>query len=94
MGVFYMQTFTLQCTDANVKNRYQKMCETIAEIRAGIEPEMTDLDKILYLHDCVVERTTYGGSGDQSRTHGDPEADLLRVHTHGPGFVVPHGDHV
>lgn len=64
-SMFRIKTFTLKCTDAGVKNRYNKMCAAVDEIRAGIEPEMTDLDKILYLHDCVVERTTYGGGGDQ-----------------------------
>ena len=78
-NAFYVKSFTLKCTDAGVQTRYKKLCAAVDEIRAGIEPEMTDLDKILYLHDCIVERTTYGGSGDQIYMAGGALADKQAV---------------
>ncbi len=63
---YWVKTITLKNVDANALNRYEKMCVTIEEIMAGIEPEMTDLDKAIYLHDQVVERVTYYYAGQHS----------------------------
>ena len=70
-----MSSMTLEVTDNGIKERYEKLCIAVDEILGGIEPEMTDLDKILYLHDCIVERTTYGGSGSQIYMAGGSLAD-------------------
>ncbi len=60
-----MYSMTLECTDDGIRERYEIICAEVDEIMAGIEPEMTDIDKILYFHDSIVERTTYGGSTER-----------------------------
>ena len=50
--------------------RYEKMTANMDTLLNGIEPEMTDLDKVLYLHDALVEMVSYGGNGEQKYMAG------------------------
>ena len=52
---------TIQLTNVNEDAliRYEQMVPVIDSIIAGIEDDMSDLDKIIYLHDTVVDMTDY-----------------------------------
>lgn len=45
--------------DADALSRYSRLYENVQKIKAGIEPKMDNLDKIIYLHDSIVELATY-----------------------------------
>ena len=64
-------------TYADAQERYKKVNQNADAILAGIEPEMDDLDKVLYLHDSIVELVTYsnGNIGDQRYTLGGALGD-------------------
>lgn len=64
-------------TYANAQDRYRRVNQNADAILAGIEPEMDDLDKILYLHDSIVELVTFnnGAIGDQKYTLGGALGD-------------------
>lgn len=61
--------------DKDVLNRYKRVNENADAILAGIEPEMDDLDKIIYLHDAVADLVIYNDIGDQSYTLGGALGD-------------------
>ncbi len=67
----------LNTTDTDVLERYQRVNQNADAILAGIEPEMDDLDKVLYLHDSIVELVTYskGEVGNQKYTLGGALGD-------------------
>lgn len=66
----------LNSKDTDVLNRYQRVNQNADAILAGIEPEMDDLDKVLYLHDSIVELVTYNkNTGDQRYTLGGALGD-------------------
>ncbi len=64
-------------TYADAQERYKRVNQNADAILAGIEPEMDDLDKVLYLHDSIVELVTYssGNIGDQRYTLGGALGD-------------------
>ena len=42
---------------------YPKLVNTYNEIMSGVEESMSDLDKIIYFHDAIVEQVTYRKDG-------------------------------
>ncbi len=57
----------LMTEDTGVLERYQRVNENADAILAGIEPEMDNLDKVIYLHDSIVESVTYNKTGGNQR---------------------------
>ena len=60
----YVRTIRLTNVNADALTRYEQMVPVIDSIVAGIEDDMTDLDKLLYLHDVVVETVAYKATTD------------------------------
>lgn len=54
-----VKAVSLENVDSEVLRRYENLKKNVAKIKAGIEPEMQNLDKIIYLHDEIVDLTTY-----------------------------------
>lgn len=52
--------------DDNVLQRYEVLTKNVEKIRAGLKDGMTDLDKIIYFHNCLVEIVSYRYVGYQS----------------------------
>ena len=52
-------TIKLVTEDYEALERYKRVNENADVILAGIEPQMDDLDKVIYLHDAIVELVTY-----------------------------------
>ena len=55
----YVKEISLENVDADALNRYKRLEANVQKIKAGIEPGMSDLDKVMYLHDSIVELTSY-----------------------------------
>ena len=60
----YLSTSQIKNANTDAPERYEAMLPQIELMLEGIEDDMNDLDKVIYLHDAVVERTTYGGTTD------------------------------
>lgn len=60
----YVRTIRLTNVNEDALTRYEQMVPVIDSIIAGIEEDMTDLDKLLYLHDVVVETVAYKKTTD------------------------------
>ncbi len=76
----YIKTFQLSTEDADALNRYERVNANADAILAGIEPEMDDLDKLIYLHDAIVELVSYNNTiGDQKYTLGGALGDKQAV---------------
>lgn len=56
----------LMNVDSDVMKRYKVLLSNVSRLKAGIEPTMTDIDKIIYLHDCLTELASYSFLGYQS----------------------------
>lgn len=69
----------LKNVDEDVKGRYQRLLANVGRIKAGIEPSMKQLDKIIYLHDCIDELATYKFVAYQSYGAGGILGDGLGV---------------
>lgn len=52
--------------DEDVLNRYSVLTKNVEKIKAGIEPGMGDIDKLIYLHDAIVDLASYQFVGYQS----------------------------
>lgn len=63
-----VQSIELINVNSDALVRYQKMRNEIDAIMTGIEADMTDLDKVIYLHDSIVKSVSYGGSNDMMYT--------------------------
>lgn len=57
---------TIQLTEVNedALARYEQMVPVVDAIIAGIEEDMTDVDKLIYLHDVLVDRVAYKETND------------------------------
>lgn len=55
----YVRTVQLINVNEDALVRYEQMVPIIDSIIAGIEDDMSDLDKIIYLHDTIVDMTDY-----------------------------------
>ena len=55
----YVKSILLGNVDSDVTARYNRLVSNVAGIKAGIEPKMTDLDKVIYLHDSIVELASF-----------------------------------
>jgi len=60
----YVNTIWLSNVNEDAMTRYHQMVPVIDSIIAGLEEDMTDLDKLIYLHDELVEMVTYTGTTD------------------------------
>ncbi len=60
----YVRTIRLSNVNADALTRYEQMVPVIDSIVSGLEEDMTDLDKLIYLHDVVVETVEYQETTD------------------------------
>lgn len=76
----YVKYFYIKTSDTEAFNRYERVNETADAILAGVEPEMDDLDKLIYFHDAIVELVTFNSAaGDQVYTLGGALGDKQAV---------------
>lgn len=71
----YVYRVKLVNEDTDALNRYARVNENADAILAGIEPAMDDVDKVIYLHDAIVELVSYGKTGNQAYTLGGALGD-------------------
>ena len=75
-----IKTIYFENMDSDFVNRYNRMLTAINEIKAATsDPTMTDLDRIMYVHDYLVERATFKETGFISHTAGGALGDGLAV---------------
>ena len=55
----YLNTFRLINSDAGFRERYANMLKSIKEVQAGLDENMNEMEKALYIHDYVVQHTCY-----------------------------------
>jgi len=55
----YVRSIQLINVNEDALVRYEQMVPVIDSIVAGVEEDMSDLDKIIYLHDTIVDMTAY-----------------------------------
>lgn len=65
-----IQTIKLDNMDADFSNRYTLVKQSVNEVKAMIQPEMTDLEKALIIHDYIVENTVYENGVGASNASG------------------------
>ncbi len=73
------KTIQLNNVDGDVLGRYERLSKNVAEIKSGIEPSMKDIDKLIYLHDALVELVSYKFVAYQSYGAGGILGDKLGV---------------
>jgi len=56
---FWIDTIQITNVDSDVLPRYERLKKNVEEIQAGIEAGMSDLDKVIYLHDALVDLVDY-----------------------------------
>ncbi len=54
-----IDTIKINNIDSEYVERYQAMYEIVADIHSQLSSDMSDLDKIIYLHNYIVDNTTY-----------------------------------
>lgn len=55
----YVRSIQLINVNEDALTRYEQMVPVIDSIVAGVEEDMSDLDKVIYLHDVLVDRVVY-----------------------------------
>lgn len=55
----YLSQFHLSQDDSGFQQRYATVKQIIADVQKGLDSKMTDLDKVLYFHEYVVEQIYY-----------------------------------
>lgn len=75
----YVKSFSLSNVDSDVAARYKRLESNVSKIKAGIESKMTDLDKVMYLHDSIVELASYKYVAYQSYGAGGILGDKIGV---------------
>ena len=60
----YLMKFHLELKDEGFQERYKKVQEIIAKEREQLDEKMTDLDKLLWFHEYVVEHLYYKDTGN------------------------------
>ena len=66
----YLMKFHLKLEDEGFQERYRKVKEIIAKEREQLDEKMTDLDKLLWFHEYVVENLYYKNTGNMSEALG------------------------
>lgn len=59
----YLMQFHLSQNDSGFKQRYASVKQMIAEAQKNLDDKMTDLDKLLWFHEYVVEKIYYKDAG-------------------------------
>lgn len=80
-GLFggYVRTIQLTNVNKDALDRYKMMVPVIDSIIAGIEEDMSDLDKVIYLHDAVVDLVEYQKTDDAMYTASGALVDKKAV---------------
>ncbi|MBQ8548164.1 MAG: hypothetical protein IJ427_06655, partial [Lachnospiraceae bacterium] len=75
----YIRTIQLLNVNSDALDRYEQMVPVIDSIIAGIEEDMSDLDKVIYLHDAVVDMVEYKQTNDAMYTASGALVDKQAV---------------
>lgn len=59
-----VKTFQLVNVDSGFSQRYEKTKATIDDIISGLDDRMSDMEKILSVHDYIVSTTSYSAAND------------------------------
>ena len=60
----YVLKFWFYYVDPDFQTQYAAIKEQIAYVHSQLDPDMTDLDKVLWIHDYLISITTYKDSDD------------------------------
>lgn len=75
----YIKTIWLSDANEDALHRYEQMVPVVDAIVAGIEEDMTDVDKLIYLHGELVDRVTYTVTDDAMYTASGALVDKQAV---------------
>lgn len=67
-GTPYLSKFHLSLEDAGFEERYATVKQMVAEVQSNLDDKMTDLDKLVWCHEYVVEKLTYINT-DKTEVH-------------------------
>ena len=67
-----IKTYQIIGMDDGYLERYENVCDAVDEVMANIDDDMTDLDKVLYIHEYLVDNVYFKEVGDVSHTAGGP----------------------
>lgn len=67
-----IKTYQVMGMDDGYLDRYENVCNAVDEVMANIDDDMTDLDKVLYIHEYLVENVYYKNENSISHTAGGP----------------------
>lgn len=67
-----IKTYQVMGMDDGYLDRYDNVCNAVDEVMANIDDDMTDLDKVLYIHEYLVENVYYKKVDSVSHTAGGP----------------------
>ena len=71
-GVPYLFKFHMSHTDEGFQERYRKVKDMVAEVQANLDKEMSELDKVLWIHEYVVENIYYLDTNSAENHLGGP----------------------
>lgn len=67
-----LQTYQIMNIDDDFLNRYQVLCASVDEVMSGIDEEMSDLEKVLYIHEYLMETAYFKKEDLTSHSAGGP----------------------
>ena len=67
-----LKTYQVKGMEDDYLERYANVCKAVQEVKAGIDEDMTDLDKVLYIHEYLIDNVYYKSVGNVSHTAGGP----------------------
>lgn len=68
----YMETLWMYASDDGFLERYERFMKTLAEANAQVDENMTDMEKLLCLHDYIVKNTYYKNDGSFCHREAGP----------------------
>ncbi len=75
----YVTKIKIVNMDSNFAQRYQKAVVTVNRFMAGVDDKMTDLDKVLWAHEFIVNNVSYKDTGKIAHTAGGALGDAQCV---------------
>lgn len=67
-----IKTYQIVNLDKDFLNRYNSLCKSVDEVVAGIDEDMNDVEKVLYIHEYLMENVYFKKEDTTSYTAGGP----------------------
>lgn len=67
-----LKTYQVMGMDEGYLERYANVCAAVEKVKTGIDEDMTDLDKVLYIHEYLIDNVYYKSVDEVSHTAGGP----------------------